>query len=105
MSTVESRMSQVSGTKRRAIGARLMRSAFSRTQRIAAMLALFSMLWYSVVPAGAAADYWQQTAAGTADTVWDNLNNWSLGVPSATSDVIFPTPIPATGGAIALATG
>src|SRR4051794_25251575 len=99
-------MSQVTGTKRRAIGARIVRSAFSRSQRIAAMMALFSMLWYSVVPAGAGTNYWQQSGAGAPDSVWDNLNNWSLGaVPTFGDDVIFPTPIPATGGTITLASG
>jgi len=99
-------MSQASGTKRRGTGARIIRSAFSRSQRIAALFALFSMLWYSVVPAGAGVNYWQASQAGAPDAVWDNLNNWTLGtVPVATDDVIFPTPIPGTGGTITLATG
>lgn len=99
-------MSQTSGRNRRATGARLIRSAFNRSQRIAAILALFSMLWYSVLPAGAdPANYWQQSSDGTPDATWDNSLNWSLGTPTATSDLIFPADIPATGSTITLGAG
>lgn len=64
-----------------------------------------AMVWYSALPAGAAVNYWQQTANPPPNSIWDNIDNWLAGIPTATSDAIFPTPIPATGGAITLVNG
>src|SRR5436190_6129603 len=50
-SVPESRMRQANGTTRRAHGPRIFQSAFNPGQRVAAMLALVSMLWYSARPA------------------------------------------------------
>jgi fibronectin-binding autotransporter adhesin len=45
-----------------------------------------------------AADRW----TGAADANWDTAGNWTTGVPNASSDVLFPTVIPATGAGINL---
>jgi fibronectin-binding autotransporter adhesin len=49
-----------------------------------------------------AADVW----TGATDSNWDTDTNWSVALkPTATDDVLFPTPIPATGGTINLLAG
>ena len=88
---------------RRAGSSRLFKSAYRKSQRIPAVLALLAMLWYSAVPAGAATNTWTNTSG---DALWDTIANWSLGAaPLAVDDAIFPTPVPANGGTVTLGTG
>ena len=83
---------------RRAGSSRLFKSAYRKSQRIPAVLALLAMLWYSAVPAGAATNTWSN---GGGDALWDNIANWSLGAaPLAVDDAIFPTPVPLNGGTV-----
>ena len=43
---------------------------------------------------------------GATDALWDTGANWSLGAePTAADNVVFPSPIPTTGGVITLTTG
>src|SRR5688572_2290235 len=53
----------------------------------------------------AATDFW----LGSTDALWDTATNWDLaGVaakPTIADDVLFPTPVPATGGTITLGAG
>src|SRR4051812_4565460 len=83
-------MSQVVAAGR-AGRSRRFRSSYRLGQRVTSLVALFGMLWYAAVPAGAADNVW----TATADLNWETLLNWSLGAkPVATDDVVFPTPIP-----------
>src|SRR5947208_209721 len=67
------------------------RSSFRTSQRLASLLALIAMIFYSVRPAWAADNGW----LATTDFNWDTLLNWSSGAaPTATDDVVFPSPIP-----------
>jgi autotransporter-associated beta strand protein len=60
------------------------------------MIAL-TVLWPVVQPMRLSAVDNPWTAGSGADFLWNNGANWSGGIPTSTSDVIFPKPIPNPG--------
>src|SRR5690348_2864152 len=96
-------MSQLSSSRGRGVGFASLRSRQQFRKRIPAILALFAMLWYSAVPAGAGTNIWSN---GSNDSSWDTTTNWSLNAkPVQTDDVLLPTPIPNNGSLIVLSNG
>jgi len=70
----------------------------SKAKRILAAAAAAGLVGAGSQPARAATNTW---VGGNATAPhWDQTANWDLGAkPTATDDVVFPTPIPATPGA------
>src|SRR3954451_20286124 len=74
-------------------------------RKVVTSLALLAMLVQLTPWRGGSVALAADTWTGATDGGWDKAGNWSTAIPTAGDDVIFPTPIPTSGGTITLASG